>query len=211
MSEFIEIPASKNSISNRKPIYGIGINDADYIVTYKNYATKKRITCPYYRRWFDMFRRCYSTKYHIKKPTYIDCTVCDEWLVFSKFKSWMIHQDWHVMELDKDLLFPGNKIYGPEFCIFISQELNTLLVDSAASRGQYPLGVNLHKITGKFVSQCSVNGERKHLGLFDSPELASLAYRRYKSAIIIEISNQYPELKDALLVHADMYLRGEIL
>jgi hypothetical protein len=31
MDEFIEIPANKNSLSKRRPVYSIGINDADYL------------------------------------------------------------------------------------------------------------------------------------------------------------------------------------
>jgi len=33
MNEFKEIPATKQSLAMRKPVYGIGINDAKYMVT----------------------------------------------------------------------------------------------------------------------------------------------------------------------------------
>lgn len=37
-------------------------------------------------------------------------------------------------------------------------------------------GVSFHKHTGKWVAQCSIDGKRIHLGLFDSPEDASVVY-----------------------------------
>jgi len=47
MKEFIEVPASRASLAQRKPAYGIGINDADYM-TEQNINGKK-VRCPYYR------------------------------------------------------------------------------------------------------------------------------------------------------------------
>ena len=81
--------------TSKKLVYGIGINDADYAVTEwetieVNGKRKKKLVwgCPYYRTWKDMLRRCYSTKFQETNPTYIGCSVSDEWLTFSVFKSW---------------------------------------------------------------------------------------------------------------------------
>ena len=38
-----------------------------------------------YSTWKSMLTRCYDEKYHIKKPTYENCYVCDEWLNFQNF------------------------------------------------------------------------------------------------------------------------------
>lgn len=60
-----------------KLVYGVGINDADYVVQRKetievNGVRKRRLVwvCPYYQVWRTMLRRCYSTKYHDRQPTY---------------------------------------------------------------------------------------------------------------------------------------------
>lgn len=91
-------------------VCGVGINDATYSVyRYKGSAgSQKRIwACPFYRTWGTMLGRCYSDKFHEQNPTYVGCTVCDEWLTFSKFKAWMETQDWKDKQLDKDILVPG--------------------------------------------------------------------------------------------------------
>lgn len=143
-------------------IYGIGINDADYVtqinetVSYVDGKQKqKRIwTCPFYITWREMLRRCYSSKYKAHKPTYIGCYVWAEWLLFSNFKSWMQTQDWQGNQLDKDLLFQGNKVYSPETCLFVSGQVNNFLIDSGAARGEYMIGVCWDAASSKFMAQC---------------------------------------------------------
>lgn len=189
MNTFIEIPANKSSITKRKLLFGVGTNDADYIVSPK--INGRQVRCPYYQRWVNMIERCYSTKTHKRQPTYKDCRVCNEWLVFSKFKDWMITRDWKGLHLDKDLLVMGNKVYAPNLCLFVPHDINNLLGDSAASRGEYPQGVNLHKPSRKFRSSCSVNGDQKCLGYFDTVEGAARAYRVFKSSLIRKAAQDY--------------------
>jgi len=114
---FVEKKASKRSLSLRKLIYGIGINDSEYITDYK--VDGKRLRCPYYKTWMDMLNRCYSDNYQSKHPTYIGCTVTEEWHTFSVFKEWIISKKWESKELDKDVLIIGNKIYSQKTCIFV--------------------------------------------------------------------------------------------
>ena len=210
MPEFIEIPATKSSISKRRRLFGIGVNDAPYLTSSTNVPSSKMIRCPFYRRWTNMLARCYSSKYHEKFPTYIECTVTDEWFTFSIFRLWMENQDWNGMELDKDILVPGNKVYAPEYCVFIPKSLNKLLTDSRAKRGDFPIGVCFDSREKKFRATCRVNSKKNHLGHFSTPEAASLAYRQFKSSLIVEAADRYPKLKEGLLVHADRYLNGEV-
>ena len=137
----------------RKLVWNIGINDADYSVEkktswYENGKQKqKRVwVCPFYEKWRPMLQRCYSEKFQNKRPTYKGCSVCQEWLTFSNFKAWMEQQDWYGKELDKDILFPGNKIYSPDTCIFVDQGVNKFLIESNAARGKYMVGVHLSLI-----------------------------------------------------------------
>jgi len=195
---FIEIPASKKSLACRKPLHGVGINDADYLT--QPIINGKRIRCLFYRAWHNMLNRCYNAKYKIKRPTYNGCTVCDEWLLFSSFKAWMIKQDWKGKALDKDILIQGNKIYSPETCVFVTQEINALLTNSKASRGNYPQGVSFDKKTGKYKANCYVNGKSNHIVYSDTPEAASEAYKAFKYKVIAKIANEQSEpLKSALL------------
>jgi len=157
-------------------VFGVGINDADYVVKkwetvgYVNGVRKQKLAwvCPYYRTWVDMLQRCYSAKFHERQPTYKGCSVSEEWLTFSNFRSWMEVQDFEGMHLDKDLLFEGNKVYSAETCVFVTSMVNTFTTDCGASRGEWPIGVNWHKRVGKFQSRCSnpLTKKRENLGYF---------------------------------------------
>ena len=54
------------------------------------------------------------------------------------------------MELDKDILVKGNKIYSPEACRFVPQYINTLLTNAGAARGELPCGGVALKPNPKF-------------------------------------------------------------
>lgn len=197
MNRFIEIPASKHSLACRRLVFGVGLNDATYNVVYE--LGGKQLCCPYYRVWSDMIKRCYSKKALQKLPTYIGCSVIDSWLIFSNFKEWMLKQDWVGKQIDKDILYKDNKVYSPETCIFVTSQINTLILCGA--------GVSWHKATNKFRTRCSVNGKSIELGLFHSEEEAAFVYRKYKNTLITEVAYQQTNvrLKDALLRIAATY------
>jgi len=187
-------------LKRRKPLYGVGINDSDYLTHHiDKYGNDVR--CPYYSRWHGIIKRCYSSKFHIKRPTYIGCTVSEEWLTFSIFKKWMETQDHEGKQLDKDILFDGNKVYSADTCCFVSQDINSLLVDQKASRGKYPIGVCLDKRIGKYEAAVSINGKSKHLGRYATPQEASNAYNLAKSNHIIEKAKELTDIrvKEALI------------
>ena len=94
-----------------KLVYGHGINDLKHI---KGIGKTKA-----YKIWNAMLRRAYSPKWHERFPTYIGCSVCDEWLTFSNFKNWFDDNYIEDYQIDKDLLNHDNKQYSPEFCIFV--------------------------------------------------------------------------------------------
>lgn len=180
---------------------GIGVNDSDYAVTAK--INGKVMRCPFYRAWSNMLHRCYSPKVHAERPGYIECSVVTEWLTFSKFKAWMETQDWEGKCLDKDILHPGNTVYGPGHCVFVTSQINTLLIDHAAARGPYPVGTYFHKKAGKFQAYINKYGKRCYLGLFTTPEDANAVYIAEKVAHIREVAQtQTPNIKAGLLRHA---------
>jgi len=154
MQDFPIIPATKKSLGKRRLIYGIGINDADYMVSAD--INGKRVICRLYDTWHGMMRRCFSNKLHNKRPTYKGCSVCDEWLTFSNFRSWMMAQDWNNKHLDKDIINPGNKIYSPKNCVFVSTHVNALLTDHRSARGDFLQGVSYCKTSKMFKSEISL-------------------------------------------------------
>ena len=182
---------------NKKLVYGVGINDADYAVKKHgivevNGVRKRRIVwrCPYYEKWRAMFERCYSAKFQERQPTYKGCSVSEEWHTFSVFKSWMKDQDWEGLQLDKDLLVKGNKVYGPDTCMFVTGAVNSFVNDNVAQRGEWLVGVDLHKQTGKFRTRCKNPFTKKedHLGLFTCEQEAHEAWRKRKLELAHELA-----------------------
>lgn len=178
--------------------HGVGVNDADYVVRkYKTigYADGKQERkliwfCPYYRAWLGMLERCYSTKYHEQRPTYVGCSVSDEWLTFSNFRAWMEAQDWEGLQLDKDLLIEGNKVYGPETCVFVTPMVNSFTTDSGASRGEWLIGVSWHKETSKFQARCNnpFTKTSEHLGRFPTEQEGHQAWLKRKLELAKELA-----------------------
>jgi hypothetical protein len=202
MNDFIEIPASKRSIGCRKLVAGVGINDASYNIS-EHKTNKITFRCPYYRSWSAMIYRCYSKKANLIQPTYVECTVSDEWLIFSNFKKWMITQDWQGKQIDKDILIVGNKEYSDKACLFVKGSVNGLLTDSRAARGLYPQGVYFVKSVGKYKAQYNVDGKRVHIGCFKEVYQAEIAYLNAKSALVEKIaSNQIEAIRNGLIGHA---------
>lgn len=168
-----------------KTVQCVGVNDCGYPVTVYAVINGRKTQlwiCPFYRVWTDMLKRCYSPKYQSHQPTYIGCSVAPEWHSFSTFREWMALQDWEDKQIDKDIISHGNKVYSPIFCVFVSAELNSFLTDSAAARGQWPIGVNWHNKTKKFASCCRnpFTGMRESLGYYDCPFTAHEAWRKRK-------------------------------
>ena len=149
-----------------------------------------------YNTWIHMLERCYDPKLQEKEPTYKGCTVEDYLLNFQNFAHWYENNYYEiedeVMCLDKDILFKGNKIYSPETCVFVPQNINTLFIKCNKSRGDYPIGVCYNKQNGKYIPQCNVcNSKSRHLGCFDNPEEAFQVYKQYKEKYIKEVIDSY--------------------
>ena len=176
-----------------KLVYGVGVNDANYVVAPS--VAGKRTVCPYYQTWKNMLQRCYSPKFHLLQHTYMSCVVCDEWLLFSNFKKWMEAQDWVGKQLDKDILFEGNKEYSPEACVFVSRVVNMFLVNCSNPTGKYMVGVTVAKRSGKFNAigrEWRSSGRNKtiYLGGFESELEAHLAWKQYKHDLAIQLADE---------------------
>lgn len=159
----------------RTLVAGVGVNDADYNVSSRNKNSDgEKWECPYYVRWKCMLQRCYGNQK--LNPTYVDCTVCDEWLIFSNFKSWMEGQDWEGKYLDKDILSFGNKVYSPETCVFVSNRVNNFIQERKKTNG-LPIGLYWNKNSEKYKAACKDHeGRQTHLGYFDNPYEAHKAW-----------------------------------
>lgn len=182
-----------------KKIFGVGINDSDH--TLRPVINGKQSANPAYRGWYDMLVRSYCVKYHAKRPTYKDVTVCDEWLKFTVFAEWYELNWVDGYDLDKDIKKPGNKIYSPDTCLFIPRCLNNLFTDCHGSRGQYPLGVSFDRYHNKFSAEIRIDGKANRIGRYKTSSLAYEAYKKAKNAEVLRKCDQYPEFAQYLKAH----------
>lgn len=148
-----------------------------------------------YQRWAGILERCYNEKDRSRYPTYKDVTVCKEWHNFQVFAEWFeenwkpwMDSSWH---LDKDILVKGNKIYSPETCCFVPQEINNLFVNNKSRRGLYPIGVSLINETGRFSAGIRINSISINLNSFNTPEEAFYVYKIDKESHIKEVANKW--------------------
>lgn len=170
----------------KKLVQGVGINDRKYPAYKLGKAVKE------YSLWSSMLKRCYSEKVHIARPTYLRCSVSNNFKLYSYFYEWANNQigfNTADYTLDKDLLIKANKIYSEDNCVFIPQKLNNLIIKSNGARGILPIGVCARG--SKFQAYVGVEGIKKHLGFFDSPELAFNAYKTFKETHIKELAEKY--------------------
>lgn len=196
------------------PIKEIAVNDADYDVTRTAIVNGKKKTvwaCHIYQKWMGMLERALSKATKSANPTYENVAVCEEWLKFSNFKVWMEQQVWEGLNLDKDMLIPGNKIYSPEACCFIDTSLNMLLHRSV-SRGEYPLGVTKTPNRSTYNAICSGRSGHNTTTIVRTKtvEEAHAVWQITKIRVIQERINKYrdkPEyrkdVEDALYLRID--------
>ena len=142
--------------------------------------------------WAGMLNRAYCSSFQQTQPTYKHVTVCEDWLNFQNFAEWYYAQEFstarddkgNYYQLDKDLLGNGTKVYSPKTCCFIPPMINSLIKPKPVSTGNYPIGVSLHRKTGKFVVRLKVFDKYQHLGLFDTVSQAFLSYKEEKEKYI---------------------------
>lgn len=83
---------------------------------------------PSYVTWFSMMNRCYGDKHKYSQYSYKGCTVCEEWHNYQNFAKWYEDNYYNCeeeLELDKDIIIYGNKLYSPETCLFVPKLVNT--------------------------------------------------------------------------------------
>ena len=146
-----------------------------------------------YSTWHNMLHRAYCPKYQARQPTYIGCSVADEWLEYQNFAQWFEAHKYsnRDYELDKDLLLPSNKIYTPDRCVFVPRQLNSLLTDRGAARGQYSQGVCFIKLRNEFVARININGKQKLLGYYDNELDAYNVYKKAKEQYVKDSANHW--------------------
>jgi len=103
-------------------------------------------------------------------------------------------EGWH---LDKDILVKGNKIYSPETCAFVPQEIN--LIFKKVKR-TLPLGVE--QKGKKFSSVFKLGEYKQYLGMFDDINSAFETIKNKKEDYIKEIADKWKDKIDSRVYEA---------
>ena len=185
----------------RSLVFGVGVNDWDGNIWVDGKPIKQ------YDLWQSMLKRSFDEKYKQKYPTYEGVTCSKDWLLMTNFVEEVSKMKGYGLkgwELDKDILQKGNKLYSKDTCCFVPLEVNLLLIKSDKSRGEWPVGVYFDKRDGKFVARLSINGKRKYLGLFPTPDEAFQAYKLAKEAQIKVVAEKWKDQLDERVFQALM-------
>ena len=189
-------------------VYGVGISGTKYPPTVNGRNTKE------YALWYSMLKRCYSDTYKKQRPAYIGCQVSENFKSYEYFYEWCNKQIGFGndgFELDKDLLIKGDKVYSETTCVFLPQEINTLLVKREALRGEHLIGVSWSKTNKAFKATVRKNkGKQEFLGYFNTEIEAFNAYKKAKEAFVKEQAEKWKSQIDIRAYNALMNYEVEI-
>ena len=168
-------------------MFGVGyVGVGEHITGYSKIGMTEEYHC-----WQNMLERCYCEKLRELHPSYFDIsTVCDEWHDYQVFASWHKEHRYKVNErlhLDKDILFPGNKMYSPPTCLLVPQRLNMLFMNKSNNRG-LPNGI----IQCKNGYLAKYGG--KELGIFPTIEEAYIKQTQKKKEAIEKLAKEYKNI-----------------
>jgi len=157
--------------------------------------------CPYHVKWSGMHERANHTN-----DCYSEISVCDDWVSLRKFIEWVdsVAVDWQGMHLDKDIVNSSNRVYCPEFCVFVPGKINTFFVDPAKVK----VGVKGYKDpVGKFVVRVSnqVTGKHEYHGKYETAEDAFDVWVKRKSEIGKMLAIKYSFLDSRVLYRLNNY------
>lgn len=169
-----------------KTTYGVG-----YLGSGKYMAKADGKVVESYNVWHDMIRRCYSEKSKEKFQAYFHiCMVSKLWHNYQNFAEWFNENKYEVdgrLHIDKDILYPGNKIYCPDTCLLVPQRINMLFLNKPNKRG-LPNGIV------RYSDKYLVKYNGVEYGYRNTLEDAFELYARVKKDAIIKIANEYKEI-----------------
>ncbi len=189
-------------------VFGIGVSGNKYPFRVNGVQAKE------YVLWKSMLERCYSDTLKKKYPTYEGCEASENFKYYEYFYEWCRKQVGFGndgFELDKDLLIKGDKVYSETICVFLPNEINSLLTKSTAKRGEYLIGVSWSETNKAFVARVSRNkGKPEYLGYFNTEIEAFNAYKQAKESFIKEQAEKWKGEIDGRAYEALMSYEVEI-
>lgn len=177
-------------VCNDERFFHDGFNIKDYVPSVRGvgyhgslYTNSNEYS---YKRWNAMIQRCYNLPLQNSRwNAWKGCSVSKEFLNYSNFKIWWDSHFYKVnderMDIDKDLICAGNKIYDPAMVSVVPKRINSLIIRPEAKNG-LPLGVSF--VDGKYTATVTLFGKSKVVGTFDNQDDAHEMYKDYKKKFI---------------------------
>ncbi len=147
-------------------------------------------------RWFKIMRRAYDEETAFIHPTYINCIVSDKWHNLQDFGKWFDENNVDGYHLDKDLKVPGNKVYGPETCVFIPQDINKFFKIHPYKNENLPHGICRVGVNFSIMAYSKVRETIKE---------ALCDYWNWKFDSAKKLCNKYPEFEDLIMNYFEYY------
>lgn len=178
-----------------KLLYGVG--DVCGLPT----RIDKQTMRPEYTLWSNMLSRCYGEKTQSRQPTYVGCTVSENFKSFKFFIEWSEQQKGYGKKnwaLDKDLLVKGNTHYSEDTCVFLPRLVNIALATPKNKTTGLPIGVHLRKGIKRNIYRSTITkyGVNHILCRSDNVEECFLVYKREKEVYLKELAEIYKQELD---------------
>lgn len=185
-------------------VHGVGyLGEGPYPAKYTRRG--KLCNSPAYEVWNSKLKNCYgkSKSNHL----YEDVEFCEEWLNFQVFAKWFYEQVKLYGKggnVDKDLLFLGNREYSPHTCVYVPPAVNSLFTGTSGNIS----GVHWCNTQQKWVAQIqrgelTAQGKKKQsqLGRFNCKQTADTAYYSAKLAHVKEVALKHQEQLPPILFY----------
>lgn len=180
----IEARTGKPKLTLLKKIKGVGVLDVDFSRTYDKKIEKA------YNVWTAILYRCYTQNRTHGYASYEGCYICEEWKLFSNFLKWFNENYIEGYAIDKDICRKGNKCYCPEYCVFVPQSVNNVILTKRRSDHKLPIGV-YETPNGTYSVKLRKYGKSVTVGTFNSINEAFVAYKQAKEQYIKEVADEY--------------------
>lgn len=149
-----------------------------------------------YDEWLRILKYCHDTAFQQKNPIFVGCEVDERWRTYSDFSRWWTC--YHPLPfagdpteaeqkepiryvVDKDLLFDGNKLYGPDTCCLLPREMSYFFTDGKVNADQEC--VRFDKNKQAFVAVVRVRGKQRFVRSFDNRKDALGAWEYAKGLL----------------------------
>lgn len=150
---------------------------------------------PAYARWSNMFTRCYDPSsvgwvaYGAK-----GANVAEVWFNFQNYAEWYYRVNpsgLMGLEVDKDILHPGNMTYSPDYCSIVPKYVNNAIIIRHRGNPTYPIGVKYNCRKKKFKSDFRLDKNHHQLGFFSTAIEAHSHWQEIKANQLEGIVHRY--------------------